>query len=83
MKFIFITLFFVSNLAFAQTPPTGTDASGMAPAEENQDIMGTISEPTIRQKKHVKAAAKKAKMKAKKTKMKVKKAKKAKKNKTK
>ena len=64
MKFIFITLFFVSNLALAQAP---ADISQPTPTEEiNQEVMGTIAPPTPEQNKHVKDAAKKAKKKSKK-----------------
>lgn len=64
MKFIFIALFFVSNLAFAQAP--NADISQPTPVEDkNQDIIGTIAPPTPEQKKHVKEAEKKAKKKKK------------------
>lgn len=64
MKFIFIALFFVSGLALAQAP--NADIPQSTPTEEkNQDIIGTIANPTSEQKKHVKEAAKKAKKKKK------------------
>lgn len=63
MKFIFITLYFVSNLVLAQAP---ADIPQPTPTEEkNQDVVGTIAPPTPEQNKNVKEAAKKAKKKKK------------------
>ncbi|MEK6627427.1 MAG: hypothetical protein AABY53_02280 [Bdellovibrionota bacterium] len=71
MKFVFITLFLglflVSNLvvspAKAQSPDKDV-AHTTDTMEKNEDIIGTIAEPTEEQKKHIKKAAKTAVKKA-------------------
>lgn len=67
LKFAFITLFLVSsltvNLAMAQTPDKDI-AHTTESEEKNQDVIGTIAEPTKEQKKHIKKAAKTAAKKA-------------------
>lgn len=61
MKFIFIALVFVSNLALAQA--LDADVPHTTPIENaNQDTKDTTVQPSHSQKKHVKNAAKKAKV---------------------
>lgn len=61
MKFVFITLFFISNIILAQS----TDEVTLTPPtkELNESVTGAIAEPTSKQKKHIKDAAKMAKKK--------------------
>lgn len=57
MKYIFLTLIFVSNFAFAQAKE---DVNYTPPAQElNENTQDTVVKPTPMQKKHVKAPAKK------------------------
>jgi hypothetical protein len=61
MKFTLIFLLLVSNLVFAQNSPV---------ENKNEDIQGSIAQPTYEQKKYIKEAAKKATKKQKKAKKK-------------
>jgi hypothetical protein len=56
MKFILISLLFISNLVFAQSQ-SEPDA---LEAQTDSNILGSIAQPTHEQKKDIHAAAKKA-----------------------
>jgi hypothetical protein len=56
MKFILISLLFISNLVLAQSQ----SETNALEAQTDPDILGSIAQPTLEQKKDIHAAAKKA-----------------------